>query len=80
MKTKYWLMILGTVLAVCLGLSAYFLMPGEEATHAEILSQGTVIKTVDLRTETETSDVNAVMDGNIQQFIESWLQMKASEK
>jgi peptide chain release factor 2 len=34
----------------------------------------------DLRTETETSDVNAVMDGNIQQFIESWLQMKASEK
>ena len=34
----------------------------------------------DLRTETETSDVNAVMDGNIQQFIESWLQMKASEQ
>ncbi|MBR5457432.1 MAG: peptide chain release factor 2, partial [Kiritimatiellae bacterium] len=34
----------------------------------------------DLRTETETSDVNAVMDGNIQPFIESWLQMKASGK
>jgi protein subunit release factor B len=34
----------------------------------------------DLRTETETSDVNAVMDGNIQQFIESWLQMEASEQ
>lgn len=31
----------------------------------------------DLRTEYETSDVNGVMDGNIQPFIESWLQMKA---
>ena len=34
----------------------------------------------DLRTECETSDVNGVMDGNIQPFIESWLQMKAAGK
>ena len=31
----------------------------------------------DLRTEYETSDVNGVMDGHIQPFIEAWLQMKA---
>lgn len=31
----------------------------------------------DLRTECETSDVNGVMDGQIQPFIEAWLQMKA---
>ena len=31
----------------------------------------------DLRTEYETSDVNGVMDGNLQPFIEAWLQMKA---
>ena len=31
----------------------------------------------DLRTECETSDVNGVMDGHLQPFIESWLQMKA---
>ena len=31
----------------------------------------------DLRTECETSDVNAVMDGRLQPFIEAWLQMKA---
>ena len=31
----------------------------------------------DLRTECETSDVNGVMDGNIQPFVEAWLQMKA---
>ena len=33
----------------------------------------------DLRTEYETSDVNGVMDGHIQPFIESWLQMKAAK-
>ena len=33
----------------------------------------------DLRTECETSDVNGVMDGHIQPFIDSWLQMKAKE-
>ena len=32
----------------------------------------------DLRTEYETSDVNGVMDGHLQPFIEAWLQMKAS--
>ena len=31
----------------------------------------------DLRTEYETSDVNGVMDGHLQPFIEAWLQMKA---
>ncbi len=34
----------------------------------------------DLRTEYETSDVNGVMDGALQPFIEAWLQMKASGK
>ncbi len=34
----------------------------------------------DLRTECETSDVNAVMDGRIQPFIEAWLQQQASKQ
>lgn len=33
----------------------------------------------DLRTEVETSDVNAVMDGHIQPFIEAWLQQQATK-
>ena len=73
MKTKYWLMILGAVLAVCLGLSFLFLMPGEDATHAEILSGGTVIRTVDLRIDQEFTvasgdsrwNVVTVKDGRI---------------
>ena len=73
MKTKYWILILGAVLAVCLGLSFFILMPGEDATHAEILSQGTVIKTVDLRIDqefvvsagNESYNVVTVKDGKI---------------
>ena len=34
----------------------------------------------DLRTEYETSDVNGVMDGHIQPFIEAWLQQQAAKK
>jgi len=34
----------------------------------------------DLRTEYETSDVDGVMDGHLQPFVEAWLQMKASGK
>ena len=33
----------------------------------------------DLRTEVETSDVNAVMDGHIQPFIDAWLQQQAAK-
>ena len=33
----------------------------------------------DLRTQYETSDVNGVMDGHIQPFIEAWLQQQASK-
>ena len=33
----------------------------------------------DLRTECETSDVNGVMDGHLQPFVEAWLQMKAAK-
>ncbi len=34
----------------------------------------------DLRTEVETSDVQGVMDGHLQPFIEAWLQMKATNE
>ena len=53
MKTKYWIILLASVLAVSLGLSIPLLMPGEAATHAEIVSGGVVVKTVDLRIDQE---------------------------
>ena len=54
MKTKYWLLLLGAILAVCLGLSFFLLNPGEAATHADIISSGTIVRTVDLRVDQES--------------------------
>ena len=49
MKTKYWIAILSAALILCLGLSYFLLMPGEAATYAEIISDGKILHTVDLR-------------------------------
>lgn len=53
MKTKTWILLFAVILLICGGLSLFLLMPKEAATHAEIASQGSVIKTVDLRIDQE---------------------------
>ena len=53
MKTKFWIAILVSLLALCLGLSFYLLMPGQAATYAEVTSHGRLVKTVDLRVDQE---------------------------
>ena len=60
MKTKYWILLLGLLFLICGGAGIYLMMPGEASTHAEIISCGEVIKTVDLRidqTFTVTTDL-----------------------
>lgn len=53
MKTKYWLMAIGFVLAVCLGLSLLLMRPTEDAVYAQVLLDGKVIHTLDLRFDRE---------------------------
>ena len=48
MKTKFWIAIIAAVLAVCIGLSVLFLLPGEAAQQAEILSDSRLWGTVEL--------------------------------
>ena len=48
MKTKVFIILFALVLILCLGLSAFLLLPGEDAAYAEIRSQGQVLKVVDL--------------------------------
>ena len=48
MKTKYWALLIGAVLAVCVGLSVFLLLPGEAATHAEVWSDGELKYTLPL--------------------------------
>ena len=45
MKTKMWIGIFAAVLAVCLGLSLWLLMPKSDAEFVEIWSDGVLIDT-----------------------------------
>ena len=73
MKTRTWILVFALILAICLGASIFFLMPGETSTHAEISSHGSVVKTVDLRINQEFTiesgsdgyNVITVKDGKI---------------
>ena len=53
MKTKTWVILLTLILIVCIGLSIPMLFPGEEASHARIISDGKVLHLVDLHTDRE---------------------------
>ena len=53
MKTKTWILLFALLLVLCLGLSVFLLLPGDAAAFAQITSDGTVIKTVDLRIDQE---------------------------
>lgn len=73
MKTKTWILLLSGVLILCMGTSYFLLTPGEAATHAEILSDGQLMHTVDLRIDREITittssggrNVITVRDGKI---------------
>ena len=53
MATKKWVILIGLVLVLSLGLSVWFLMPREASTHAQIISDGNILKIVDLRIDQE---------------------------
>ncbi len=53
MKNKTWAILIGAVLLLCIGLSILVLLPGQAATRAEILLDGKLYKTVDLRIDQE---------------------------
>jgi len=68
MKTKTWLLIFAAVIALCLGVM-YFISPAQDASFAQITSNGKVIKTVSLDMDQEftVDDKNTVTvrDGKI---------------
>ena len=65
MKTKYWIALLCAVFLLCLGLTIPLLMPGEPAYYADIISEATVIHTVDLRVDREITITNSKGNVNI---------------
>lgn len=73
MKTKTWILLIAAITAVCLGLSIFLLLPGDDAVYAEISSGGKIVRTVNLRIdqqftvtgETGGSNTVTVRDGRI---------------
>ena len=51
MKSKYWILLFGVLIAVCCALSLWLLWPGVTADFAEIWSDGVMVKRVSLRTD-----------------------------
>ena len=73
MKTRTWIILFAAVLVLCLASGFYLLSPGEASDSAQIVSNGQIIKTVNLRidqnfiVETENGGFNVitVSDGKI---------------
>ena len=59
MKTKYWAVLLIVLLIGCSALSIPLLLPQQAASHAEIISEGKVLETVDLRIERQIPITNS---------------------
>ena len=53
MKTKVWIAILAAIFLLCAAFAFLLLGSGQEAYAAEILSDGKVVRTVDLRVDQE---------------------------
>ncbi len=75
MKTKYWIMIFG-ILAVVLAVISLFLIPKGEAAFVEVWSEGALLYTLPLNTDTSveiTTDrgTNTVTVAGGKAFVES---------
>lgn len=53
MKTKYWIMVIAVVLFLCLGLSIYFMLPGEVASHVQVYADNQLMHTLPLDKDTQ---------------------------
>lgn len=50
-KTKTWVLVIGAVLVMCLGLSLLLLRSGDGASYAKVYSDGQLLYTLDLRVD-----------------------------
>lgn len=72
MKTKMWIVILAVVLAVCVGLSLWLLLPGEDASFVQVRSGGELLYALPLNVDTQIeivsqygTNVVTVRDGKV---------------
>ena len=72
MKTKTWILWISLALLLCVGLSVWLLLPGLPAEAVQVISEGKVLYTLPLNTDTQVtvttalgSNVVAVKDGKV---------------
>lgn len=72
MKTRTWIILLAVVMAVCIGLSLWLLLPKEQATAVKVISQGKLLTTLPLSEDTsfsvmlpDGSNVVTIKDGKV---------------
>ena len=53
-KTRFWILLLGLVLVVCVALSIFFFLP-QQADRAEVYSDGVLLYTLDLHIDTQVT-------------------------
>ena len=53
-KTRFWILLLGLVLVVCVALSIFFFLP-QQADRAEVYSDGVLLYTLALHTDTQVT-------------------------
>ena len=63
MKTRMWLLLIGVILVLCVGLSVWFLWP-REAQSAQVYSDGELLFTLDLRID-QTQTVHSQYGTNV---------------
>ena len=72
MKTKVWIALLAVVLVLCVGLSLWLLLPGEDAAFVQVISEGQLLYTLPLAVDTQVqidsgfgSNTVTVRDGKV---------------
>lgn len=60
MKTKTWALALAAVLAVCVAMSIWILLPGADAQRIEIISEGKVLYTLSLSVDQSVTVTTAL--------------------
>lgn len=72
MNTKIWAIVIGVILLVCVGLSAFLMQPGHTADRVEIWSEGELKYTLSLKVDqtltiksTNGSNTVTIRDGAV---------------
>lgn len=72
MKTKYWILLLAGIFALCLGLSLWLFWPREHAVSVKVISDGEVVRELPLAVDTTLTvqtergtNVITVRDGKV---------------